>query len=177
MATSGQSNQDLFVEYFLTRDLLHYTHNFFPLPFMMKDKPRGRDHANLIGSVRDRSKALNIDHNEFEKQLAVRVRNLGRWKPDEFKLGEKGAEVAGERPKKPRLDRYLAKDPLSDLLSEHVASLQKKLGKIPRSTEKATIGLNALIGSVVDLDEVMDALVFFGADTTAYVAAAVENGS
>jgi len=175
MATNLQSDQDLFVEYFLSRDLLHYTHNFFPLPFMMKDKPKGRDHTNLIASVRERSKSLNLDHNEFEKKLAARVRDLAKWKPDDLKATEKSPEVAGKRPRKPRTDRYLTRDPLSDLLSAHVASLQRKLGKIPRSNEKATLGLKALIQSAVSLDEVRDALVFFEDGMSTHVAIEVED--
>lgn len=169
-----QNDDRLFLEYFSARDLLHYTRNMFPLPFMMKDKPDEKLRSSLLTSMLDRAKSLNIDHKEFDKRLAARVRDLAKWKPEELELPGKTGTHPKSSPRKSRLDRYLVKDRLSDLLSAHVDSLEKKLGETPRSKEKAVTGLKALIESGVYLDEVMDALVFFGDEMSAHVAAEVE---
>ena len=172
----NQNHQDLFLEYFSARDLLHYSRNMFPLPFMMKDKPDEKLRSSLLTSMLERAKSLNIDHKEFEKRLAARVRDLAKWEPEALEVpGRTGTGTEPKKsPRRSRLDKYLVKDRVSDLLSAHVDSLQKKLREITRSKDKAVTGLKALIESGVDLDEVMDALVFFGDEMSAYVTAEVE---
>lgn len=151
---NNNSTKAIFVEYFLSQELLHDIRNFLPLPFLhiggkkiltdVKPEP-------LIKSISDKAKELKFNQSLFEKFLQMHIDGL----------------VAGKKPKI-----------LDNFVRSYCERLERKICNIPNTLDKARDALRALIEveAFVDTDQVYDAMVLLHDEvTTKLIAKVVRN--
>lgn len=149
---NDSSAKAIFVEYFLSQELLYDVRNFLPLPFRRIDGKRiatGVKPDSLIESINDKARELSFDQSRFDRLLATHVNAL----------------VAGRKPTKS----------LGNLIRSHYEKIENEIRSIPNTLDKARDALLAAIEveAFTDSDQVYDAMVLLSDEVRSEVIAKV----
>lgn len=146
------SAKAIFVEYFLSQQLLYDVRNFLPLPFRRVDGKRiatGIEPHPLIESINDKARELSLDQPRFDRLLATHTNAL----------------LAGRKPTKS----------LENFIVSHWEETKGAIRNIPNTPDKARDALLAMI-EVEEFsypDGVYDAMVFLKDDVPSEIIARV----
>lgn len=135
---NDNSTRAIFVEYFLSQELLHYIRNFLPLPFLHirgKKIPTGVKLDPSVEFISDKAKQLRFDQAHFRRLLTIHINAL----------------VGGKESTRS----------LESFVQSHRENVESEIRSIPNTPDKARDAFLALIEveAFADTDQVYDVMV------------------